>query len=47
MGLLKGYSRGKFQPDTNVSYAEAITVCVQLLGTARENSKLINWPDDF
>lgn len=46
-GLLKGYPDGTFQPDRNVSYAEAITVLIQLLGNENENKQLVNWPDDF
>lgn len=44
-GLLTGYADGRFYPDTTISYAQVLTVCLRLLG--HDDSTLGGaWPDN-
>jgi hypothetical protein len=45
--ILKGYPDGTFKPDLNVSFAEAITVCINTLPISENKQNFKNWPADY
>lgn len=46
--IISGYGNGLFKPDNEVSYQEALTILINVLGLKEEmaNSSL-NWPDNY
>lgn len=46
-GLIKGYPDGTFQPEANVSYAEAITILVRALGLGAVVEGKGTWPANY
>lgn len=47
-GLIKGYTNGKFGPDDNVTYAQAVTILVRALGYKDEFLKdKGSWPGNY
>ncbi len=47
LNILKGYPDGRFMPDNEISYPEALTVCVNLLKEQEKLDKMTNWPTDY
>ncbi len=45
-GILKGYADGTFQPDSRITYAEAVSVMVRALGYS-ESDVGYYWPNNF
>lgn len=45
-GVIKGYTDGTFKPEKEVSYAEAVTMLVRLLGYEPAVEKT-NWPSNY
>jgi len=45
LGYIKGYSNKTFKPSNNITYAEAITIMVRVLGYGDKLSG--KWPDNF
>lgn len=45
--LIKGYPGGDFKPNNNVSYAEAITILVRVLGYGKETEEKGKWPYNY
>ena len=45
-GILKGYADGTFQPDSRITYAEAVSVMVRALGYS-ESDIGYYWPNNF
>lgn len=43
-GIVNGYPDGTFRPDANISYAEIITMMVQVLGGLTEQEAKAPWP---
>lgn len=46
LGIITGYPDGSFCPEENITYAQAITVIVRMLGYSAENVGT-NWPADY
>ncbi|MGE5474354.1 MAG: S-layer homology domain-containing protein [Ignavibacteriales bacterium] len=45
LGYIKGYSNKTFKPSNNITYAEAITIMVRVLGYGDKLSG--KWPDNY
>lgn len=46
-GIVNGYPDGTFKPDANISYAEIITMMVQVLGGLNEQEAKAPWPANY
>lgn len=46
-GFISGYEDGSFQPDNNVTYAEAVSMLVRIAGYGRYAEYLGGWPNGF
>lgn len=46
-GIVSGYPDGTFRPDANISYAEIITMMVQILGGLNEQEAKAPWPANY
>lgn len=45
-GIMSGYADGKFRPDDIITYAQAVTVLVRMLGYT-DSDVSIGWPDGY
>lgn len=46
LGIITGYPDGSFAPEENISYAQAITIVVRMLGYSAQEVGT-NWPSDY
>lgn len=46
-GLINGYPDGTFKPQNNISYGEALTLIVRMLGYEDEVNKDLEWPLNY
>lgn len=44
--IIGGMGNGKFSPDTNISYAQAVTILVRLLGYSDSDTSM-QWPEGY
>ena len=45
-GIITGYPDGTFRPDISISYAQAVTILMRMLGYADSDAGMI-WPDGY
>lgn len=46
-GIINGVASNSFAPDAPISYAQAITIMVRLLGSKEEVDEIGNWPTNY
>lgn len=48
IGIINGYTDGRFDPDATVSYAESVTMVVRALGyEPKVKQSTLSWPDNY